>query len=167
MWRRLYLTFPDREHARQMSDELQREGFDRDQLHAMDRDSAEIPGLPPTTNDQQHDRIWFWEQLYWNGNLALFGVALVGFIVALLTAAYGWAIFTVAIMLATFVGGKHFASEVPHSHLNQMREPMSHGEVVLMVDMPVEQLPRAEAIAHRHPEAGGHVVGWAMRGMAI
>jgi hypothetical protein len=167
MWRRLYLTFPDTDHARAVSDELQREGINAKQLHAMSREGGKLPGLPPSSSGQQHDRVWFWERLYWNGNLALFGIALLGLVVALFTGAFAWALFSVAIMLATFLGGKHFATEVPHAHLNEMREPMSHGEVVLMVDLPAEQLPRAEQIAHRHPEAGGHVVGWTMPGLGI
>lgn len=167
MWRRLYFTFPDRTQARLFNDELQREGIARSQLHAMNREGGNLPGLPPASSAQQQDRVWFWEQLYWNGNLALFAVALIGFIVALFTAAYGWALFTAAIMLVTFLGGKHFATELPHAHLNEMREPMRHGEVVLMVDLPHEQIPRVERIARRHPEAGGNVVGWTMPGLGI
>lgn len=168
MWRRLYLTFPDADHARAVSQELEREGIKRGQMHAMDNHSGKLPGLPTTSDAQRNDRVWQWEQRYWNGNLALFGIALIGFIVTLASAAYGWAIFTVAIMLATFLGGKHFAIEVPHAHLSEMREPMSHGEVVLMVDLPATQVARVDhAVARRHPEAGGHVVGWTLPGLGI
>jgi hypothetical protein len=167
MWRRLYLTFPDSEHARQVSDELQREGIKREQLHAMSRDGGELPGLPPASTGQRHDRVWFWERLYWNGNLVLFGVALSGFIVALFSGVTVWAILAAAVMLFTFLGGNYFASMLPHAPLNEMREPLHHGEVVLMVDLPLQQLQLAEAIAHRHPEAGGHVVGWTIPGLGM
>ncbi len=168
MWRRLYLTFPDSDHARQASEELQREGIQREQMHAMSNKGGKLPGLPSANKQQQQDRVWFWERLYWNGNLALFGVALLGFVVTLFTGAGGWAILTAAIMLLTFLSGNYFASNVPHAHLNQMREPMQHGEVVLMVDLPAEQVARVDhSVAHRHPEAGGHVVGWTMPGLGI
>jgi len=167
MWRRLYLNFPDSEQARRLTEELEREGIGREQIHAMNREGGMIPGIPAATSEQRNDRVWFWERLYWNGNLALFCVALIGFVVALSTGATGWALFTAALMLFTFLSGNYFASELPHAHLNEMREPLQHGEVVVMVDLPKQQLGRVEQIAHRHPEVGGHVVGWTMRGLGI
>lgn len=168
MWRRLYLTFPDTDHTRQLTDELEQEGIKREQMHAMNKQSGELSGLPPSNTGQQHDRVWFWERLYWNGNLALFGVALLGFVVALFSGATGWAIFTAAIMLFTFLSGNYFASEVPHAHLSEVQEPLQHGEVVLMIDLPAEQLARVEReVTHRHPEAGGHMVGWTIPGLGI
>jgi hypothetical protein len=168
MWRRLYLTFPDTEHARTVSDELQRAGIKREQMHAMNLDSGNLPGLPETSDEQRNDNIWLWEQRYWNSNLALFALALAGFIFALLNGATGWGIVTAAIMVTTFLMGNHFASEIPHAHLNEMREPLQHGDVVLMVDLPAGQLLRVDReISHRHPEAGGHVVGWAMPALGL
>ena len=168
MWRRLYLTFPDSDHARQACHELEQEGISREQMHALSGDGKGISDLPQATPEQRQDRVWFWEQFYWNGNLALFGVALIGFLIALFSGAYGWAIVTIAVMFATFLGGNYFASKLPHAHLNQVHEPLQHGEVVLMVDLPPEQVGRVDhAVARRHPEAGGHVVGWTMPGMGI
>ena len=165
MWRRLYLHLPEREQARQLSIELERAGINRKQIHALSRDGGELSDLPQATAAQQSDRVWFWEQLYWNGNLALFAVALLGFAVALFSGSLPWLLLTSGVMLFTFLGGNYFASQIPHAHLNEMREPLQHGEVVLLVDLPAQQLPRAEAIARRHPEAGGHVVGWTMPGL--
>lgn len=168
MWRRLYLSFPDNDHARQVSDELQRDGISRAQLHAMNRDSGELPGLPPSSSGQRADRIWFWEQLYWSGNLALFGVALIGLVLALADGATGWALVCAALMLFTFFSGNYFASNIPHAHLNEMREPLQHGEVVLMVDLPAEQVAAVDRkISRAHPEVSGHVVGWAMPRLGI
>ena len=168
MWRRLYLTFPNSDQARQASDELEHDGLKREQMHAMSSEGGNLEGLPPSSSEQQHDRVWFYEQLYWNSNLALFAVALVGFIVALYSGATGWAIFTAAIMLFTFLSGNYFASELPHAHLNEMVEPMQHGDVVLMVDLPADQVARVDhAVARRHPEVRGHVVGWTIPGLGI
>lgn len=166
MWRRLYLTFPDADHARAVSQELEREGIKPGQMHAMDIHSGKLPGLPASSEAQRGDRVWFWEQLYWNGNLALFALALAGLITALIAGATGWAVVSVAIMATTFLMGHYFATRVPHAHLNEMHEPMQHGEVVLMVDLPAEQLWQVEhAVSRRHPEAGGHVVGWSIPGV--
>jgi hypothetical protein len=168
MWRRLYFSFPDTEHARQASHELQAAGVKQQQMHAMSRDGGALPGLPPSSEAQQGDRVWFWERLYWNGNLALFGVALLGFVVALFSGAGGWALLSVAVMLVTFLGGNYFASKIPHAHLNEMRESLRHGEVILMVDLPAEQVADVEHKIHRrHPEAGGDVVGWTLPGLGI
>jgi hypothetical protein len=166
MWRRLYLTFPDTEHARVVTEELLQTGIKREQMHAMNRDSGKLPGLPETSDEQRNDNIWRWEQLYWNGNLALFALALVGFCVALINGATGWGFVTAGIMATTFLMGNYFASVIPHAHLNEMREPLQHGDVVLMVDLPAGQLLQVDhEVSHRHPEAGGHVVGWVMPGV--
>lgn len=163
MWRRLYLNFPTPELARRLGDELQQAGIKREQIHAMGRDGTEVEGLPPLTEEQRRDRVWFWEQLYWNSNLVIFGIALLGFIVAMFYGSGSWMLLTAAIMLLTFLTGKHFATEVPHAHLNsEMSEPMHHGEVVVMVDMPQQDMARVEEIAHHHRQAGGNVVGWSM-----
>jgi hypothetical protein len=168
MWRRLYLTFPDIEHTRHVSDELQHEGIKQEQMHAMNRDGGDLPGLPKANAEQQHDRVWFYEQLYWYSNLALFVAALLGFAIALATGATPWMFITAAIMLLTFLTGNYFASRIPHAHLNEMQEPLQHGEVVLMVDLPAEQVARIDhEVAHRHPEARGHVVGWIIPGLGI
>lgn len=165
MWRRLYLSFPDFNHAKAACDELIRGGIKRAQLHAISDKASSLPGLPYASDEQRRDRVWFWEQLFWNGNLVLFGMALLGFILALANGATGWALACAAVMLATFLGGNYFASELPHAHLNQMKEPLQHGEVVLLVDLPAEQVARVEhAITRHHPEAGGHVVGWTIPG---
>lgn len=168
MWRRLYLTFPDTVHAQAAALELEQVGIKREQMHAMNRDSGKLPGLPETSDEQRNDRVWLWEQRYWNGNLALFALALAGFIFALITGATGWGIVTAAIMATTFLMGNHFASVIPHAHLNEMRESLQHGDVVLMVDLPAGQLLQVDhEVSHRHPEAGGHVVGWTIPGLAL
>ena len=168
MWRRLYLTFPNSDQARRASSELEHDGVKHEQMHAMNSEGGNLDGLPPANSDQQHDRVWFYERLYWNSNLALFAVALLGFIVALYSGAGGWALFTAGVMLFTFVSGNYFASEIPHAHLNEMVEPMQHGEVVLMVDLPAEQVARVDhEVARRHPESGGHLVGWTMPALGI
>jgi hypothetical protein len=168
MWRRLYLNFPDSQHARDATRELEHAGIKREQMHAMTRHSGELPGLPATSDELRHDRVWRWETRYWNSNLALFGIALAGFIYALIAGVTGWAIFSAAVMLATFLTGNYFASHLPHAHLNEMREPLQHGDVILMVDVPAEQLLAVDQhISRRHPEAGGHVVGWAMPRLGV
>ncbi len=161
MWRRLYLTFPDSQHARQVTQELERDGIQPEQIHAMSRNGDDLQDLPAANDDQQRDRVWFWEQLYWYGNLGVFAAALVGFVAAAMYGDGSWMVVTAAIMLTTFLMGNHFASNIPHAHLNEMQGPLSHGEVVLMVDLPKEQVQKVDHdISHRHPEAGGHVVGW-------
>lgn len=163
MWRRLYLTFPDRDHAISAAQELQRGGIDRSQMHAIDRSGMPIHGLPAANDGQFADRVWTWEQLYWNGNLALFGIALLGLVAALFNASYGWAIFCVAVMAVTFFSGKYFAENIPHSHLANLKETMEHGEVVLMIDVPQDRVNVIDReMSRHHPETGGHLVGWSM-----
>lgn len=163
MWRRLYLTFPDSDHARTANAELVASGVAPNHIHALAARDEDLQGLPPATAEQRSDQIWFWEQFYWNGNLAIFAIALLGLIAAVVMGSVGAALIALAVMALTFFSGNYFASNIPHAHLNEMREPLSHGEVVLMVDLPPEQVRQVDdEVRHHHPEAGGHVVGWSL-----
>ena len=83
MKRRLYFLFPTAGDARRLVRELAAAGVDEGHIHALARTDIDLSGLPPATRRQQHDTVWRLEQTLWGSNLAVFGAALVGLLVAL------------------------------------------------------------------------------------
>jgi hypothetical protein len=159
--RRVYYVIPDVPHARRVVDELQAAGIAREQMHACSKAGSQLPGLPLATMAQSRDRVWTLDRRLWNANLVLFGLASVGFLFAAVAGSPGWALTALAVMLGTFVLGGWFSIKVPHTHLADMRVPLGHGEVVLMVDVPRNRVEAVDQLVRRHhPEAEVGGVGW-------
>ena len=159
--RRIFFVIPDVPHAQRVVDELQEAGVDRDQMHAWSKSGAELTGLPVGTQEQGQDRVWALDKLLWNADLILFALATIGLLVAAAYASVGWAIAALAVMIGSYLFGRWFAIKVPHTHLSDMRVPLGHGEIVLMVDVAKEHVREVEQLVSRHhPEAEVGGVGW-------
>ena len=168
MWRRIYFSFPTAERARRVVAELETTGMKRDRIHTIARPDVGIAGLPAANDAQRGDRVWFWERVLWYGNLACFVLALGVAAVALNLGSPGWAIVAAVAAVTTVILGKRFAVKVPHVHLSAMRVPFAHGEVILLVDVPLRRLREIEQLVSRHhPEAGVGGVGWTIASAGI
>ena len=65
---------------------------------------------------------------------------------------------TALLMLISFLLGKVAVDHLPTTHLDEFSEALNRGEVLLMVDVPVDQVrPVGMLLKHTHPEvrAGG------------
>lgn len=161
MYRRLYLLLPDADHARDLVDALPEAGVTPRHIHAITREGEQLQTLPLATAAQRRDLGRVVETWLWNGNLALFGVALIGLVVGLSTGHPVWAVVMAAVMVGTFVAGLLF-TYVPNVHLKELQPALSHGEVLVMVDVPRARVHDVEEAARRvHPEAVVGGVGWA------
>jgi hypothetical protein len=168
MWRRIYFSFPRVEQVRRVVAELEAAGVEREQLHTLARSDVDISGLPAANEAQRSDRTWFWEQLFWYANLAAFVVVLAVAVLALYAGSPGWAAVAAVAAVANVIVGERFAVKVPHAHLNQMRVPYLHGEVILLVDVPRSRVHEIEQlVSRRHPEAGVGGVGWTIGATGI
>lgn len=109
------------------------------------------------------------EKIFWPGNLIVFCMALLLVIVMVLSQSGGpWVLLPVGIMLASFLAGLGFTSRVPNVHLDEFRDALRHAEVLLMVDVPVQQVARVEDMVHRlHPEAAVGGVGWGIADLPV
>jgi len=89
-------------------------------------------------------------------------------VVALFAGSPAGILVSLAVMLATFFAGKRFAVKLPHAHLADLRVPLEHGEVVLLVDVPVRRVREVEhLVAERHPEIGVGGVGWTIEAFGV
>ena len=162
MKRRLYFLLPDNVHTRAVVNDLKVFGINNDAIHTLAQAGVDLSGLPVATGRQRADSGAKLETILWDGNLVIFLVALV----ALITMAYTglgwfWLLLPATVMLVTFVTGVVFTSQVPNVHLSEFRDAMLHGELLLMVDVPVWRVERVEALVHKHhPEATVGGVGW-------
>ena len=162
MKRRLYFLLPDNVHTRAVVNDLKVFGIDTNAMHTLAKPGVDLNGLPVASGKQRTDSGAKLETILWDGNLVIFLVALV----ALITMAYTglgwfWLLLAAAVMLVTFVMGVVFTSQVPNVHLSEFRDAMRHGELLLMVDVPVWRVERVEALVHKHhPEAVVGGVGW-------
>jgi len=169
MKRRLYFLLPDTVHTRAVVNDLKVFGISNDAIHTLARAGVDLSALPVATRKQRMDSGARLETILWDGNLAIFFIALV----ALITMAYtgltwSWLLLPAAVMLVTFVTGVVFTSQVPNVHLSEFRDAMRHGEILLMVDVPEAQVAKVEGqVHHQHPEAAIGGVGWGTAAMGL
>ncbi|HHJ16779.1 MAG TPA: hypothetical protein ENJ80_08800 [Gammaproteobacteria bacterium] len=162
MKRRLYFLLPDVMHTRSIVDELEAVGIERRYIHVIAAQGVDLEGLPVASRNQRNDLGAKLETILWNGNLVLFAIALLVLaVLALLQVSWYWLLIPVAIMLVTFVTGVEFTRYIPNVHLSEFTDAIHHREILLMVDVPVGQVARIEALVHRHhPEVITGGVGW-------
>jgi hypothetical protein len=166
MERRLYFTFPLPAQARRAVKELIDSGIARTAIHAVARDADVLDDLPRATPAERDDLVWTLERRYWSANLAVFFAALVGFLAAVYFGRWVYAATALLLMAVTFVTGERFAAALPHTHLDELRVPLGHGEVVVMVDVAADRVRDVEQLLSRlHPEVGVGGVGWHIHGV--
>lgn len=162
MLRRVFFLLPDTEHAQRVVDDLIDRGINKRYIHAIAR-GVDLKTLPEATERQKRDTAFRLEWFLWNANLALFLVALIAFISSLMSAELLWLAASSLIMLVTFIAGEQFVVRVPDVHLTEFTDALSHGEVLLMIDVPGRRVAEIEDfVHHRYPVACVGGVGWAM-----
>ena len=168
LYRRLYFVIPDESQAVQVVADLNAGGVERQHIHAIAGKGVMLTKLPPANARQLHDTAWRIERAWWTGNLSLFFLALLGLVFSIAQGAPAGAVISVAFMVLTFVAGALFALRVPDTHLDEFRGALSHGEVLLMVDVPRSRVAGVEEIvSRRHPEAVPGGTGWTIGALGI
>ena len=167
MLRRLFFLFPDTEHAERVVDELIDRGIHRRRIHAIAK-GVDLGSLPEATERQKKDTKFRLEWFIWNTNLVLFLLAMIVFIASLVIGSVLWAALSLFVMLLTFIAGEQFAVKVPDVQLTEFTDALAHGEVLLMVDVPVYRVAEIEGhVHHHHPEAAVGGVSWTIDTLGI
>jgi hypothetical protein len=161
MKRRLYFIFSDINQARTAVKDLDGLGVDLGHVHTVARPGADLNGLPPATERQRRDILKRLEKTLWGGNLTLFGIAFIGLVLAVVFGNVIGTVLATAVMIASFVGGALFTLRLPTVHLDEFHEELSHGELLLMVDVTRDCVEDVEEMMRRrHPEAVTGGSGW-------
>jgi len=159
--RRLYFLLPDQQHTRSVVDELTLDGINIRNMHAHGARGTPLDGLPAASLRQTNDAAGHLENFLWNANLLSFFVAFGIFIIlAFTTGATPWLFAPVLIMAANFLIGVRFV-RLPNTDLDEFRDALAHGEILLMVDVTEERVADIEKLVHHHhPEAAVGGVSW-------
>ena len=167
MLRRLFFLFPDEKHAQRAVNQLIFHRISERNIHAI-APGTELKTLPEATDRQKNDTAFRVESFLWNTNLLVFSLAFMALVISLIMAEYAWALIALAIMTATFFAGEHFVVHVPDVHLTEFTDALSHGEILLMVDVPGSRVAEIEDFVHRHnPDAVIGGVSWSVDAFGI
>jgi hypothetical protein len=167
MLRRLYFLFPDEPHAQRVVDELLSLGIPERRIHAI-AEGVELKTLPPATQRQKNDIAFRIESFLWSTNLVIFAIALLVLVYALVTGDFFWGISSLAIMIISFIAGEQFAVHVPDVHLTEFTHALSHGEILLMIDVSASRVPKIEKHIHqKYPDAYGGGVSWTVDALGL
>ena len=162
MLRRLYFLFPDEMHAQRVINQLIHTDVPESRFHAISR-GVKLQTLPEATDRQKNDTAFKIENFFWILNLSVFAFATLILFVALLYVELTWVVSSVILMLATFFAGKQFVLNIPGVHLTEFTDALSHGEILLMVDVPISRVAEVESFVHyHHPEAAFGGESWSV-----
>ena len=160
MKKRLYFLFPDDSAAQRALKTLTGNGIKRKHIHAIAKEGVALRNLPRATKFQREDTFHRAEYWLWRINLVIFALFLAVFIYGLSTGSALLALAGAIVMLATLGAGVLW-SQYPDSSLQEMAAAMSHGEIVLLVDVPVYRAREIETlIEHRLPDCEVGGVSW-------
>ncbi len=168
MMRRLYFLFHSTTEAQATVSTLKTANIPKRFMHALARGGLSLGDLPRASLNQQHDLRARLTRFFWNGDLLIFAIALVGLIIALFMAAWIWATVALALMIVTYSIGAFYAMNIPEHCLAEFRAELSHGEILLMVDVPKKRLHEIEALIHsKHSAADCEGSSWTLDVMGI
>jgi hypothetical protein len=162
MLRRLFFLFPNEIKAQRAVNQLLHLKIPLRHIHAISPD-RKLTTLPEATDRQKNDTTFKVERFFWHTNLLIFFMALLVLVASAIALNGLWVVISLGMMIATFVVAEEFVVKIPDVHLTEFTDALSHGEVLLMVDVPRHIVAEIENyIHHRHPEAVIGGVGWTM-----
>ena len=161
MLRRLYYLFPDVDQVKPVIGELVTLNVPKHRMHVMARKDIDIHSLPGASKRQRSGTMHHIVTLGWNINLLLFFIAMLALFIALFSMSWLVVAAAIVVMTATFVGGYLYVTHLPDIDLSAFNNALAHGEVLLMVDVPLREVVAIESyMHHRHFEAYDGGVSW-------
>ena len=160
MRRRLYFLLPQVATAKQVVDELLLARIEERHIHVLAKEGVEMEDLPEATLLQKSDFVHGVEQ-----GLAVGGAT--GVIAGLLAVTFppaglvlgGGAVLAAALAgagMGAWISGM-IATDVPNSRLKEFEQAVEKGQVLMMVDVPKEQVEAvSDLVKKHHPEADMH-----------
>lgn len=153
MNRRIYFLIPDVKTARTIVDELLLARIEWRHIHVLARQDIELEDLPEATLAQKSDLLPALARGAAAGGASgmLAGLVAMAFPPAGLTIAGGA---VVAMTLAGAGFGTWMSSmigvDVPNTRIKQFEEAIKHGQLLMMVDVPVPRVEEIEALVKSH-----------------
>jgi hypothetical protein len=167
MYFRLYFLLPDEQHAQAAMNSLRSAAIDERKIraHKRHKPSSDMADQASWQRLDPAERV---EKIAWRADLAIFFLALLLVCIAWWQASVTFAVVGLLIMAACFLLGNFFAEYIPRVHLREFEHALSHGEVLLMVDVPHERVAEIEGRIHReHPAAIAGGSSWTIQSLGI
>lgn len=155
--RRLYFMLPDLETTHKVVDELLLKRIDHHHIHIVAREGTPLEDLPEASLLQKSDFIPAVER-----GLAVGGVTGVMAGIAAVTFPPAGLVLGGGAILATSLAGAGIGAwvagmigvDVPNSQIEKFEQAIKDGELLMMVDVPKEQVAEIETMVHgHHPQA--------------
>ncbi|MCU7837107.1 MAG: hypothetical protein KZQ83_17915 [gamma proteobacterium symbiont of Taylorina sp.] len=160
MYRRLFFLFPNIKDAKKAVQDLVRENISIKQMHSLSRPEVNLEGLPVSAPNQRRDMHTKIENTLWNFNLGTFFIALFVLLISFISANYFLVMTSLLVMVATYSIGYYYLTK-PTIHLNGFHAAFQHNEILLMVDVPKDQVAKIEQIIHnKNPSATEEGISW-------
>ena len=150
MQQRLYFLIPDRQQALEVVEELVQQGIGKNHMYAVGDRRTRLDGLPRASDRQNTGAPGRTERLLRNANLALFAIAIIAAIT--LPIFYGlslWLLLPGTIFGVNFLIGLYL-SVMRDNRPVEFRDALAHGEILLLVDVPLQQAEEVETRIHEH-----------------
>ncbi len=160
MRRRLYFLLPGTARARQVVDELLLARIDDHHIHVIAKEGTPLGDLPQANLLQRSD-------LVHGIGLGLGVGGATGILTGLIAIAFppegitlgGWTLLVTALagaLIGAWVAGM-IGTDIPNSRLREFASAVENGQVLMMVDVPREQVKTVtNMIKLHHPEADMH-----------
>lgn len=160
MYRRLFFLFPNTKDAKKAVHNLILEDISVKQMHALSKPGVNLAGLPAPAPNQRRDMHTKIEHILWNFNLCIFFTALVVLTSSFISTHYYLSAISLVVMAATYWTGYYYLTE-PTIHLSGFHAAFEHNEILLMIDVPKNQISKIEQILHsKAPSALEEGISW-------
>ncbi len=160
MYRRLFFLFPNKEDTKKAVQDLIRENISSKQMHSLSRPGVNLEGLPVSAPNQRRDMHTKIEDTLWGFNLGTFFTALIILLLSVISANYLLTAASLVVMIATYSTGYYYLTK-PTIHLSGFHAAFQHNEILLMVDVPKDQVAKVEQILHHMcPSASEEGISW-------
>lgn len=162
LYRRVYFLFHDENSARSIIGELERAlGLDGYQIHLLRCEPGGFITLADATIDNKSPRALHTERLYWYLSVAVFTIALIGFVLALFAESWIWSALLGVLVVGAQISGYLFTNRVPNAQFDRFRSALGHGEILMLVDVPRSHVKRMKAFVYsRYPESRTNAANW-------
>lgn len=157
MRRRLYFVLPDVKSASEIHNDMLLSKIEERHMHVIARDDIDLADLPEASLLQKSDLV-HGAQL--GAIIGAFSGVLLGSLAVMLgyivTGLEVWSVGSITIggALIGLFASTMVAVNIPNSRLKSFVHEINKGRLLLMVDVPVEQVETvSEMVKNRHPEA--------------
>lgn len=161
MRRRLYFLLPNVESVRRIVDELLLARIDVGHIHVMAKEGTSLQGLPEANILQKSDLVYGFERgLLIGGFTGMFagGIAVYSTTLGFESGAIVMACAFAGGIIGAWASGM-IGSDVINSRVKPFEKAIKRGEILLMVDVPKEQVTNiSNMIVRHHPEAHDQLV---------